>query len=124
MEQLGILLYGYEKDTAEKIGRALEKTLEQDIIVLGASKRDDEIVSAVLNSPDATAFANHEEPFCMFLGFDNDQIQTALSSFPGDGIIRPIFCGLTPSNINWTVSHLHEHLCEEKRQWATAKEES
>jgi hypothetical protein len=54
----------------------------------------------------------------MFLGFDDDLIEKSLKGFPRrEQLPRPIFCGLTENNYNWTVAFLAEHLLEEKRSW-------
>ena len=114
---LGIMLYGYDDRESGLLQGFLSDVFEQPILVLSASGKEDVQVQDILESP-SEAFEDKDVKVLMFLGFDDQQIGTALNEFPRDGsVTRPIFCGLTEQNITWPLSRLIEHLLEEKRYW-------
>lgn len=116
-EPLGILLYGYGETDAGKIRDTLARLVGRDVILLSAGGRDDIVVSDILNmGPVENTFVDSDVKVCMFLGFAEDTLQPAMRGFPAD-VARPIFCGLTENNYNWTVKQLVEHLQEEKAYW-------
>ncbi len=120
MADLGIISYGYTEKDAEKIKTELEKTLNEGITLFGAAESDNFIVKSILENPEKSSFKESKNKFIMFLGFSNDDIKTALTTFPGE-ITRPIFCGLTENNMSWKVNYLMEHLLEEQAAVKSAK---
>ena len=50
MEPLGIMLYGYDQEHALMIKASLESVLEQDIVLLSASRREDVEVRDILEA--------------------------------------------------------------------------
>ncbi|PKL35533.1 MAG: hypothetical protein CVV44_22295 [Spirochaetae bacterium HGW-Spirochaetae-1] len=119
MEEIGILLYGYVEEDARLIHDTLEKLLSWDIVLISASGREDSTVAQVLDGDHENCFENRGIKFLMFLGFDDDLIEKSLKGFPRkEHLARPIFCGLTENNYNWTIAFLAEHLLEEKRSWS------
>ncbi len=116
MPPLGIMTYGYDENTARNVQSMLEVMMGSDIVVIGASDKDDVLVSQILESgPDSSTFADHQNKMLMLLGFDDDQVKVLLQNFPKKE--RPIFCGLTEENIKWDMKYLMEHLLEEKKYW-------
>ncbi len=113
MADLGLVFYGYTKDSADSIKGAYSQKLNKDIEIFGASESDNYRMEEILEDPDKNKFENGENKFLMFLGFDNDQISECLKFFP-DGEERPVFCGLTENNFTWQVNYLMAHLIEEK----------
>jgi len=117
MEPLGIMLYGYDQEHALMIKASLESVLEQDIVLLSASKREDVEVRDILESEEHD-FEDNDPKILMFLGFNEDQIESAMNMFPKiEDMKRPIFCGLTEHNIQWKIDMLLEHLLEEEKYW-------
>ena len=124
MEPLGILLYGYNLEHSNSIKTSLDAALDQDIIVISASNKEQSKVSEILNQPPEACFEDKETKILMFLGFSDEQIGAVLKAFPQDeGLKRPIFCGLTEQNINWSMNALIEHLLEEQRYWSQKAQE-
>ena len=81
-------------------------------------------ISDILESGDRENFKNNTNKILLFLGFGESQVRSVLSGFPKkDGISRPIFCGLTEQNIDWTMEYLIEHLLEEEKYWAAKKKD-
>lgn len=122
MEPLGIIIYGFAHDGAEKIHRSFEETAGRDVIMFSASGAEGEKISDLLDRGPRDLFEEKESGFVMFLGFDRELVQDAMKSFPAEGEVkRPIFCGLTETNSTWTVEYLMEHLIEEKAYWEKRK---
>jgi hypothetical protein len=115
MEQPGIMLYGYRKTDAHLIKDALEAVVKNTIILLSGSCRESHILEDILSDEKHTVYEDNEPKVLMFLGFDDDQINSALENFPGaDKVPRPIFCVPTENNISWPLHQLLEHLVEER----------
>lgn len=118
MNPLGILVYGYNEKDARFIGESLGHTLEQEIFVISASKKEDMKISDILEKGPEDLFENKDTKLLMFLAFSKEQIDLTLREFPDKkGLARPIFCGLTNHNIGWQLSDLTEHLLGEERHW-------
>ena len=113
---LGLLLYGFSAAEAGLLKEETESFYESDIIFLSASEREDFTVKDIINMSEHSFGQALDERFIMFLGFDDDLIMKFMKSFPSR-LRRPIFCGLTSSNIEWKVSYLMDHLIEEKRKF-------
>lgn len=123
MEQLGIMLYGYDRDDAQIIKNSLETAFNNEIILLSGSSKESQIVEEIISDEEYDTFEDNELKVLMFLGFDDNHINLTLEKFPGpDKIIRPIFCGLTKNNIAWPLNKLLEHLIEERNYWNKKKE--
>ena len=120
MDEIGIMLYGYNKADALEVQSALAAGLGRTPCLLSASGKEDQLLIEALEKQDQEFFEEKETPILLFLGFGDEDIQTALKAFP-DGIRRAIFCGLTEENIRWKVSVLIEHLQEEDRYWKSKK---
>jgi hypothetical protein len=116
-ESLGAMLYGYDAGQASSIKSFLESVAKRDVAVFGGLAREEGTVLDIIEGEPGSGFGAGEDRMLMFLGFDDGLIGAVLSSFSGLGLPRPIFCTLTENNIGWTVSHLMEHLLEEKRAW-------
>jgi len=115
MTDLGLLFHGYSKDNAQAIANFLSDQLGTQIHIFGAHGQDESTVQQILDGV-AQEFCDGDPKVMMLLGFENDLVQVVLKQFPQD-IPRPIFCGLTESNLTWTISHLVEHLLEEQEYW-------
>jgi hypothetical protein len=113
---LGLLLYGFSAAEAGLLKEKTESFHESDIIFLSASEREEFTVKDILNMSEHSFGQALDERFIMFLGFHDDLIMKFMKSFPSN-IRRPIFYGLTSSNIEWKVSYLMNHLIEEKRKF-------
>lgn len=120
MDEIGIMLYGYHKEDALTIQSALAAGLGRKLYLLSASGKEDKPLIEALEAQEQENFEEKETPILLFLGFGDEEIQTALKVFPKD-IRRAIFCGLTEENIRWKVNVLIEHLQEEDRYWKSKK---
>jgi hypothetical protein len=117
-EPLGMLLYGYSEQEAFLIRGEYEVLFENQVIVIGASGLDDARVCDILSGQVGPRFSENENRVLMFLGFSDEEISLALKHFPVSlGIRRPLFCGLTESNYEWTIGILVKHLLEENAHW-------
>ena len=116
MEQLGILLYGYDKDHADIIENTLEEAFGSSLTVFAGAGKEERTLADILSEGPGGRHIGNEAKILVFLGFDNERIGAALGAFPRNaGLARPIFCGLTEQNINWPLGELVEHLLEEDR---------
>ena len=116
-DPLGIMLYGYDEQESSYLRGFLVDVMNDEIILLSASGKEESRVQDILGSPSGT-YESKEEKVLMFLGFDDEKIGTVLDQFPRDGSIRrPIFCALTQENLDWQLKKLIEHLLEEDKQW-------
>lgn len=123
MESLGIMLYGYGREHAEKVRHALGEILGRDVTLISASGREDDIVEDILETEEALVFEEKETRVLVFLGFSREELSSAIDRFPREsGIIKPIFCGLTESNCRWKLDYLLEHLREEHARWTGKKD--
>ena len=124
MEPLGIILYGYGREHAERILSTLAKVVKRELLLISASGFEGKTIHNVLEAGEADFFEEKEDRFLMLLGFSQEEASRALKGFPGDGgIVRPIFCGLTEENLNWEIIYLLDHLKEEKAYWDKKKRE-
>lgn len=116
-QPLGILVYGFKLEEAEQIVIAFEDRFGAEVVLVSATGKEKKTVQEILDSGPGGEFDEKEDRMLMFLGFNDQQIKQALKAFPSDvGIPRPIFCGLTEENVNWTITQLMEHLKEEQVQ--------
>jgi len=119
MEQLGVLLYGYNKADAHCIRDTLAAALKNDILLLSGSCKEAHVLEDILNDEKYDTYEDKDPRVLMFLGFDDEQINLALTNFPGaDRVARPIFCVPTENNITWPLYQLLEHLVEERNYWS------
>ncbi len=118
MEQLGIMLYGYNQEHAAIIKNALESILNDKIIMISGSYKETKRIEDIIADGTFDSFEDKDDKILMFLGFNDEHINATLGGFPRSAdITRPIFCGLTENNITWTLTDLLEHLLEEHRYW-------
>ncbi len=113
---LGLLLYGFSGAEAGLLKEEMKNFYESEILFLSASQRENLTVKEILNLSEHSFDEALNDRFVMFLGFDDDLIMRFIKSFPAK-MKRPIFCGLTSSNIEWKISYLMDHLIEEKRKF-------
>jgi hypothetical protein len=121
-DPIGILIYGYKQEDALRIGAAFDRAVEDSVFIVSGSGKEDQLVMDILDQGPEEAFEEKEDKLIMFLAFTKDQVDAALNGFPSPGVTRPIFCGLTVQNLQWTMDHLIEHLKEEHQLW-TQKEQ-
>ena len=119
---MGLLTYGFSEDDVNILKKKIIYSFESEIIILSASLRENNTVKEIIDMTDHSVFESKENRFIMFLGFEDELMMQFLKLFPGN-IKRPIFCGLTDSNINWKVSFLMDHLIEEKRRFETGSDD-
>ena len=125
MRKLGIMLYGYCKDHADMIRKSLEDVLDNPLTVFSGANREDSKLMDILSKGPEGIFEEKDVKILVFLGFDNSRIAASLGGFPNnEGIIRPIFCGLTEQNVNWLLKDLIEHLLEEDRHFRGKSDET
>ena len=117
MGKMGVMLYGYDRESAIPINDYLKELAGQEIMSISASGRESEIVAKIIGDPSKGNFEDKENKILMFLGFPDDNIGPAMKLFP-EGIERPIFCALTEQNIHWTMEYLIEHLLEERARFS------
>ena len=122
-EQLGLMLYGYSEEHAMTIRERLSDLLGGKVILMSASGREEDKVGDILEDHENGIFIKGEVCFAMLLGFSDQQIKDTLRGFPGDeGIRRPIFTTLTPTNVEWTISQLTVDLQEEEAYFNKMRE--
>ena len=115
MPPIGVMIYGYNEGDADKIKVILDPILKDDVIILSASEKEDMLVDEILKKGPEPFFENKETKIMMFLGMEQEQVMSVVKDFPREGKpARPIFCTLTPNNINWKLEYLIEHLLEEE----------
>ncbi len=112
-DQPGILLYDYNEQDARQLKISIEEILSSDIIIKSASKRKKQTVDSILQEQTKLFYQDDEPKILLFFGMNDKQIHQVLGSFP-EQINRPIFCGLTPSNIHWPFHELIQHLIAEQ----------
>jgi hypothetical protein len=119
MSELGILIYGYDEKRADRIRSSINEILEVDVLILTASTLESEKVGDILEECHNDKFEDKSVKILMFLGFTDGQIDSVLKGFPkNEGLIRPIFCGLTENNIKWKFQELMDDLVKEEEYWA------
>ena len=116
MDKFGFLLYGFLEKDAEILKKHFIGILRNNVMIISASACEDYTVKKILESGGINKFESSDTKILLFLGFDDNSIQTILQHYPKE-LSRPIFCCLTDQNINWKFSHLIEHLEEEKKYW-------
>jgi hypothetical protein len=116
-DPIGILIYGYNQDDTQKIQSAIDGTVDNPLFVISASGKESWLVADILDKGPEEVFEDKEAKIIMFIGFSEGQVSAALRNFPSPEVTRPIFCGLTVKNIQWTIKYLIEHLQEEHRQF-------
>ena len=122
MESIGILLYGYDQNQAKTLHKHLMQLMDTEITLISASGRENDIVESIISEEDQGDFQDCAPKVLMFLGFSDAAINQVLDGFSTfQDITRPIFCGLTESNIKWPMKQLLNHLVEEQRYWAEQK---
>ena len=123
MEPLGILLYGYSENDSNVIKKSIDSLLGSDAtIISGSNKVSMKLIEILEKGPEENVFLDSKNKIFIFLGFDEEQINTVLNNFNKIlALKRPIFCCLTEKNINWPLSNLIEHLLEEDRYWSERK---
>jgi hypothetical protein len=116
MDPIGVMVYGYDQGTAEKIRDHLSTVCERKVELLSGSSREKEKVREILNADEHEIFQEKEDPkVVMFLGFDGPLIHASMDGFPRfEGQMRPIFCTPTEQNMNWTLEELLKDLMEER----------
>ena len=117
MAALGLMVYGYSKDDADKIKASIDGILGEDTIVISATSKEPLTLTEILNRGPEESYADGEVKILVFIGFDDGQIHGVMGSLTTE-VKRPIFCTLTENNINWPFQVLIEHLLEEQRHWA------
>jgi len=71
LEQLGIMLYGYDKQHSDMILKTLHDALDDEFIMVnGAEKEEMILIEIVTEGPD-DFFRKNENKILAFLGFDN-----------------------------------------------------
>ncbi|MBW6486219.1 MAG: DUF3783 domain-containing protein [Syntrophobacterales bacterium] len=123
MEELGVLIYGYNGEDASRLSVFLDDAVGCHVFLMSASGKNGEKVIDILENRANDSFADEETKILLLLGFTEEQVRTVLGSFPsGEGAPqRPIFCMLTEENRNWPLDRLLEHLEAERRYWAEKK---
>ena len=114
MQPLGIMVYGYSADQANRIRHSFDQLFSSKTVLISASGKEDLKVLDILEKGPEDLFEEKETKILVFLGFSETQIRQALQDFPaGKGLPRPIFCTLTEQNIHWPLQGLMEHLTDE-----------
>ncbi|MGA1793642.1 MAG: DUF3783 domain-containing protein [Thermoplasmatota archaeon] len=126
MNEIGIMLYGFDEVTARSIKSALEKINDQDVVLISGCGREEDLVGEILEDEGHSLWEAVKDPkVVMFLGFDGPGIHASMDGFPVfDGQRRPIFCTPTEENINWSLGDLLEDLMEEREYFRKRDEEA
>jgi hypothetical protein len=117
---LGLVIYGYDKDDAERVHKTINEQFDTPLFLKSATGKENETIKQIIYSTDENEFENKKTKIIMFVNITNDEIQQVLQTFP-QTITRPIFCGLTKHNISWSFSDLKIHLLEEQAYWEKQK---
>jgi hypothetical protein len=124
MAEIGIMVYGFSKETAFSIKEGLEKINGEDVELISASRKENEILSNILEDEDYAEFEEKDDPrIIMFLGFDGPKIHASMDNFPSIEGPRPIFCTPTEKNINWKLKDLLQDLLEEREYFKKKAQE-
>ncbi len=119
MGSYGILVYGYEHDAAQRIQQFISQLLKEPLLLMSATGQESKRVKQLLTNQDKEIFVDVSPKFVMFLGFSNDEIHISLDQFHLiQEVDRPIFCGLTQDNMDWTIKELLDHLVKEHQHWS------
>ena len=116
-EELGFMLYGFDKDEAETVNEFMQVLAQREVKGISATGKMNKKVADILSQAKFDQFESAEPKVLMFLGFQDNQIGAAMKYFPKD-LGRPIFCSLTEQNVHWTLEYLIEHLLEERAAMA------
>ncbi len=118
MAEIGIMVYGFSKDEASSIKKALEDINGEEVILISGSGREDDLLGDILEDEGYDNFEEKEDPrVIMFLGFDGPKIHASMDNFPKLQGKRPIFCTPTENNIGWKLSALIKDLMEEREHF-------
>ncbi len=118
MDELGIMLYGYDGNDAAFIKNGLDDIMGQGVQVISGSGKESIVVGEILNREDSEHFSAGDPKVLMFLGFDDPQTGKAMDDFPKrEDLDRPIFCSLTETNVKWTLRELIKDLLAEREYW-------
>jgi hypothetical protein len=122
MESIGILLYGYDEKQAKTLHKQLEQLMDTEVALISGSGRENDVVESIISQESQGDFKDGTPKVLIFLGFSDAAINQVLDGFSTfQDITRPIFCGLTESNIKWPMKQLLNHLIEEQQYWAEQK---
>lgn len=118
MAEIGMMVYGFSKDEASSIKKALEDINGEEVILISGSGREDDLLGDILEDEGYDIFESKEDPkVIMFLGFDGPKIHASMDNFPKLQGKRPIFCTPTENNIGWKLSVLIKDLLEEREHF-------
>jgi hypothetical protein len=119
MDEIGVMLYGYDEETAISIKGFLEDANGQDLIMISGCGREVDLIGNILEDEGHSLWEAKNDPkILMFLGFDGPQIHASMDNFPKfEGQNRPIFCTPTEENIGWKLDELLKDLMEERESF-------
>lgn len=115
----GLLFFGYAEDEAKKIHLSISKGLNKLLFKKSASGKENETIEQLLEGS-SDQFDEENPKILMFVSLDDTEIQASINSFPRS-VHRPIFCCLTPHNLNWSFHKLKDHLLDEQAYWQKQK---
>jgi hypothetical protein len=116
MDDIGVMLYGFDEPTARKVKDYLEEKNQRNVVMISGSAREGDTIAEILGDEEHSLFEDRMDPkIVMFLGFDGPGIHASMDSFPSfEGMKRPIFCTPTEQNIGWPLKDLIKDLLEER----------
>ncbi|MBU0498103.1 MAG: DUF3783 domain-containing protein [Candidatus Thermoplasmatota archaeon] len=119
MGSYAILVYGYNRNAAGMIQEYLSRVIKEPVRLFSATGQESKRVKQLLSDQVEEVFVDSSPKFVMFLGFSNDEIHNSLDQFHMvQDVDRPIFCGLTQDNMEWTIEELLDHLVKEHQHWS------
>ncbi|MBN1539070.1 MAG: DUF3783 domain-containing protein [Candidatus Thermoplasmatota archaeon] len=126
MDEIGIMLYGYDRETADAIRSRLSALTARDVLLFSASGREEDLIGDIIEDEEHDLWEAKEDPkVVMFLGFDGPLIHASMDGFPSfEGQNRPIFCTPTETNITWPLKDLLEDLLDEREYFRRRDEEA
>lgn len=121
MDEIGVMLYGYDEKTAISIKGFLDETNGQDVVMISGCGREGDLIGTILEDEEHYVWEAKDDPkVMMFLGFDGPKIHATMDNFPNfEGEKRPIFCTPTEENVGWKLSELLKDLMEEREHFRT-----
>mgnify|MGYP006279181023 CR=1 FL=1 len=112
-QQKGILVYGYNQKEAYFLQKTFSQLLDSPVLLKSGTDLLNEKVHSILHKNTGFHYVDASPKIILFFSMTDSEIRTILSHFP-EQVTRPIFCGLTPHNMQWEFQDLIEHLLAEK----------
>ena len=122
LDKPAMMIYGYEATDAAIIAATAIKLLTTEVQVVNATFSESETIREIIEGTQLESYQDELNKMVMFLGITPKQIKKIIENWPKD-IEEPMFCGLTETNIDWTLDYLLESLALEKNAMLSREEQ-